>query len=73
MSLFWPFWPPFGSTEIQRLEAGDHFLAEAGVQVLFHTSVIDVLAEGDQVRGVLAWTKQGRAEIRARLRSRLDG
>jgi FAD-dependent oxidoreductase family protein len=48
-------------------EAGDHFLAEAGVQVLFHTSVIDALTEGDQVRGVLAWTKQGRAEIRARL------
>src|SRR6202142_3568715 len=48
-------------------EAGDHFLAEAGVQVLFHTTVIDVLTEADQVRGVLAWTKQGRAEIRARL------
>jgi hypothetical protein len=27
-------------------EAGDHFLAEAGVQVLFHTTVIDVLTEG---------------------------
>jgi hypothetical protein len=48
-------------------EAGDHFLSEAGVQILFHTSVIDVLTEGDQVRGVLAWTKQGRAEIRAKL------
>lgn len=40
-------------------EAGDHFLAEAGVQVLFHTTVIDVLIEGEQVQGVLAWTKQG--------------
>jgi hypothetical protein len=48
-------------------EAGDHFLDEAGVQVLFHTTVIDVLTEGEQVRGVLAWTKQGRAEIRAKL------
>ena len=48
-------------------EAGDHFLEEAGVRVLFHTTVIDVLTEGEQVRGVLAWTKQGRAEIRARL------
>jgi hypothetical protein len=48
-------------------EAGDHFLAEAGVQVLFHTTVIDVLTEADLVRGVLAWTKQGRAEIRAKL------
>ena len=35
--------------------------------MLFHTTVIDVLTEGEQVRGVLAWTKQGRAEIRARL------
>ena len=48
-------------------EAGDHFLDEAGVRVLFHTTVIDVLTEAEQVRGVLAWTKQGRAEIRARL------
>ncbi len=35
--------------------------------MLFHTTVIDVLTEGEQVRGVLAWTKQGRAEIRAKL------
>jgi FAD-dependent oxidoreductase family protein len=48
-------------------EAGDHLLEDAGVRVLFHTTVIDVLTEGEQVRGVLAWTKQGRAEIRARL------
>jgi len=48
-------------------EAGDYFLGDAGVQVLFHTTVIDVLTEGEQVRGVLAWTKQGRAEIRAKL------
>ena len=48
-------------------EAGDHLLAESGVQVLFHTTVIDVLTEGEEVRGVLAWTKQGRAEIRAKL------
>src|ERR1700730_16516170 len=48
-------------------EDGDHFLAEAAVQVLFHTTVIDVLTEGEEVRGVLAWTKQGRAEIRAKL------
>src|SRR3984957_13538171 len=48
-------------------EAGDHFLEQAGVKVLFHTTVIDVLTDAEQVRGVLAWTKQGRAEIRARL------
>jgi hypothetical protein len=35
--------------------------------VLFHTTVIDVLTEAEQVRGVLAWTKQGRAEVLARL------
>src|ERR1700712_3288815 len=48
-------------------EAGDHFLGEAGVHVLFHSTVIDVTMEDEQVRGVVAWTKQGRAEIRARL------
>src|ERR1700709_2938732 len=35
-------------------EAGDHFLGEAGVDVLFHTSVIDVLPEGEQGGGGLA-------------------
>ncbi len=48
-------------------EAGDHFLAEAGAHVLFHTTVIDVLTEDEEVRGVLAWTKQSRAEIPAKL------
>jgi FAD dependent oxidoreductase len=48
-------------------EAGDHLLADAGVRVLFHTTVIDVLTEAEQVCGVLAWTKQGRAEVRAKL------
>jgi len=48
-------------------EAGDHLLAEANVKVLFHTTVVDVLAEDGRVDGVVAWTKQGRAEIRAGL------
>ena len=48
-------------------EAGDHLLAEAGVKVLFHTTVVDVRNDGDQVEGVVAWTKQGRVDIQAGL------
>jgi hypothetical protein len=48
-------------------EAGDHLLAEAGVKVLFHTTVVDVLSDGDKVEGVVAWTKQGRFDIQAGL------
>ena len=46
-------------------EAGDHLLAEAGAKVLFHTTVVDVLRDGDQIEGIVAWTKQGRIEIQA--------
>jgi hypothetical protein len=46
-------------------EAGDHLLAEAGAKVLFHATVVDVLKDGEQVEGVVAWTKQGRIEVRA--------
>jgi glycine/D-amino acid oxidase-like deaminating enzyme len=48
-------------------EAGDHFLQAAGVRVLFHTTVTEVLAEGDSIVGVKAFTKQGPLEVRARL------
>lgn len=48
-------------------EAGDHLLAESGVKVLFHTTVVDVLNDGRQVEGVVAWTKQGRVDIQAGL------
>jgi hypothetical protein len=49
-------------------EAGDHLLAQAGVRVLFHTVVTDVLMEGgERVAGVVAYTKQGKLEVRARL------
>jgi hypothetical protein len=48
-------------------EAGDHLLAEAGVKVLFHTTVVDVIQDGDRVEGVVAWTKQGRVDIQAGL------
>lgn len=47
-------------------ESADELLAGAGVRVLLHTWVIDVLTDGgERVEGVLAWTKQGRIEVRA--------
>jgi glycine/D-amino acid oxidase-like deaminating enzyme len=48
-------------------DAADHLLRNAGVRVLFHAMVIDVLLEGDQVTGAIAWSKQGRLHIRAKL------
>jgi flavin-dependent dehydrogenase len=44
---------------------GDYLLAEAGAKILFHTTVVDVLMEGERVNGTIAWTKQGRVDIRA--------
>jgi len=46
-------------------EAADHLLRGAGVQVFFHSTVTDVLLDGDRVRGLLAYTKQGKLAIRA--------
>ena len=49
-------------------EAADHLLTEAGVRILFHTTVTDVLTEGNErIAGVVAYTKQGRIGVRARL------
>lgn len=48
-------------------DAADHLLRNAGVRVLFHTMVIDVLLEGDHVTGAIAWSKQGRLHISAKL------
>lgn len=48
-------------------EVGDAFLTEAGVRTFFHTTVTEVLAEGETIVGVSAFTKQGRMEVRARL------
>ena len=48
-------------------ETGDAFLEEAGVRVFFHTTVTEVLAEGDAIAGVRAFTKQGPMEVRAKL------
>ncbi len=48
-------------------DAADHLLRDAGVRVLFHTLIIDVLLEGDHVTGAIAWSKQGRLRISAKL------
>jgi glycine/D-amino acid oxidase-like deaminating enzyme len=49
-------------------EAADHLLASAGVRVLLHTVVTDVLTDGgERVEGVLAYSKQGKLDIRAKL------
>ncbi|GIX27467.1 MAG: FAD-dependent oxidoreductase [Burkholderiales bacterium] len=48
-------------------EAADHVLREAGVQVLYHSTVTGVLLEGDRVQGVALYTKQGPVMVRARL------
>lgn len=48
-------------------ESADALLAAAGVRVLLHATVTDVLAEGERVGGVRLYTKQGKLEITARL------
>jgi len=48
-------------------EAADHLLRAAGVQVLFHSTVTDVLLDGDRVAGLIAYTKQGKLAVRARI------
>ena len=49
-------------------EAADHVLQQAGVQVLLHTTVTDVLLDGgERVAGVVAYNKQGKLVIEADL------
>jgi len=48
-------------------ETADQLLKDAGVQVFFHSVVSDVLLDGDAVEGVIAYTKQGKLEARARV------
>ncbi|HEX6528271.1 MAG TPA: FAD-dependent oxidoreductase [Burkholderiales bacterium] len=48
-------------------EAADHLLREAGVQVLFHSTVTGALMEGDRVQGLVAYTKQGPVSIHSKL------
>jgi hypothetical protein len=48
-------------------EAADHVLGEAGVRVLFHCIVTGVLLDGDRVAGLVASSKEGPLELRARI------
>lgn len=49
-------------------ETADEMVTAAGVQILFHTTVVDVLVEGgDRIAGVFAYTKQGRVVVRAKV------
>ena len=41
-------------------ETADALLEEAGVRVLFHSTVTEVLSEGERIGGGSAYTKQGR-------------
>jgi FAD dependent oxidoreductase len=48
-------------------EAADHALREAGVQILFHTTVTGALLDGDRVEGLAAYSKEGPLDLRARV------
>jgi hypothetical protein len=48
-------------------EAADHVLREAGVQVLFHSTVTGALLDGNRVGGLAAYSKEGPLEIRAKV------
>jgi glycine/D-amino acid oxidase-like deaminating enzyme len=48
-------------------EAADHVLREAGVQVLFHTTVTGALLDGDRVEGLAAYSKEGPLDLRAKI------
>jgi len=48
-------------------EAADHLLREAGVQVLFHSTVTGALMEGDRVQGLSVFTKQGPLSLKGKI------
>lgn len=48
-------------------ETADAMLAEAGVEVLYHTVATQALMDGENVEGILAWSKQGMLDIRAKM------
>mgnify|MGYP005779670509 FL=1 len=63
---------PFGDTYIVPndhlvwRETADAFLQKAGVSVLFHTMIVDVIKKGKKVTGVIAQNKSGRFLIQAK-------
>ena len=46
-------------------ESADQLLREAGVMVIYHAVVTDVLTEGDRIAGVQLYTKQGKVRVTA--------
>ncbi len=49
-------------------ESAEGLLASQGVQVLYHSLVTDVLLDGgERIAGVVAYTKQGKLEVRAKV------
>ncbi|WP_329601671.1 FAD-dependent oxidoreductase [Paraburkholderia antibiotica] len=46
-------------------EVGDAFLRDAGVTVIYHATVTEVLMEGDAVRGAQLYTKEGKVRVLA--------
>jgi hypothetical protein len=48
-------------------EVADGLIAEAGVQVVYHCTVTDVILDGDRVAGVQAYTKQGKIRVQAKV------
>jgi hypothetical protein len=49
-------------------ETADDLLTQAGVRIFLHTTVIDVVTQApDRIAGVVAYTKQGRLEVRAKV------
>jgi glycine/D-amino acid oxidase-like deaminating enzyme len=48
-------------------ETADALLQEAGVKVLFHSTVIDALSDGERIGGAMVWTKQGRGRVTAKV------
>ena len=48
-------------------ETADSFLREAGVRIIFHAVVFGVHMDGDAVRGLEVWTKEGIIDARAPL------
>jgi glycine/D-amino acid oxidase-like deaminating enzyme len=48
-------------------ETADAMLAAAGAAVLYHTVATGALVDGDRIEGVMAWSKQGMLDIRAKV------
>ena len=49
-------------------EVADALLAEAGVQVVYHTTVVGALVDGgDRIEGVTAYTKEGPTRVNAKV------